>query len=90
MDAAYEGYGLRPDGKRSRTLKHEPVTIIGNDLCDDILKANNSRSFIKKAKLKYGLNKGVTDDKVCTMGKYDEDSDTFTVSIEGILIRVHC
>ena len=89
MDAAYEGYGVRPDGKRSKTLKHEPVTIIANDLCDDILKANNSRSFIKKAKLRYGLSEGVTDDKVCTMGKYDEDSDTFTVSFEGASIEGH-
>ena len=83
MDATFEGYGLTPDGKDRETAKKEPVTVIANDLCGDILKSNNSRHLINKAKLKSALKEGVTDDLLCTMGKYVEDTDTYTVSTEG-------
>ena len=83
MDATFEGYGLTPDGKDRETAKKEPVTVIANDLCGDILKSNNSGHLINKAKLKSALKEGVTDDLLCTMGKYVEDTDTYTVSTEG-------
>ena len=47
MDATYEGFG-----STTKTLRNESVTIIANDLCDDILKANNTKHLINKAKLK--------------------------------------
>lgn len=83
MDAAYDGYGYTAEGKDSETVKKEPVTIVANDLCEDIIKANNSIRLINKAKMKTLLNKGVSNDLLCTMGKYEEDTDTYTVSTEG-------
>ena len=76
-DANYEGFG-----STTKTLRNESVTIIANDLCDDILKANNTKHLINKAKLKGTLSKGANEEIVCTMGKYDEATDKYTVSIK--------
>ena len=78
MDATYEGFG----STNRKTLKKEPVTIIANELCDDVLKANNTKHLINKAKLKGTLSKGANEEIVCTMGKYDEATDKYTVSME--------
>jgi len=83
MDAAYDGYGYTAEGKDSETVKKEPVTIVANDLCEDIIKANNSIRLINKAKMKTLLNKGVSNDLLCTMGKYEEDTDTYTGPCRG-------
>ena len=76
-DATYEGFG-----SATKTLRNESVTIIANDLCDDILKANNTKHLINKAKLKGTLSEGANEQIVCTMGKYDEATDKYTVSME--------
>ena len=90
MDAAFEGYGPTLDGKMVDMAKNETVTIIVNDLCDDILKANSSRHLINKAKLKGVLKDGVTEELLCTMGKYDEDTGKYTVSTKPANCEVHC
>lgn len=83
MDATYEGYGYTTEGEYSETLKKESVTIIANDLCEEILQSNNSRNRINKKKIKDAFSIGLIDDILCTMGKYDEDTNTYSVSEEG-------
>ena len=78
MDATYEGFG----SSDRKTLKNEPVAIIANDLCDEILDSNNTHHLINKAKLKGTLSKGANDEIVCTMGKYVGATDKYTVSME--------
>ena len=74
-EATYVGYGSTPK-------KKESVTVIANDLCDEILHANNSHHLINKAKLKGTLSEGANEEIVCTMGKYVEATDKYTVSME--------
>ena len=94
MDATYEGYGYTVDslsyteeGELSETLKRESVTIIANDVCTDVLKSNNSGHLINNnidgIKIADAFTIGLTDSLLCTMGKYDEDTDTYSVSADG-------
>jgi len=83
MDATYEGYGYTTEGELSETLKKESVTIIANDLCEDILKSNNSRHRTNKLKIKTALSIGLIDEQLCTMGKYDEATNTYSGPCRG-------
>lgn len=94
MDATYEGYGYTVDslsyteeGELSETLKRESVTIIANDVCTDVLKSNNSGHLINNnidgIKIADGFTIGLTDSLLCTMGKYDEDTDTYSGPCRG-------
>ena len=78
--ALVQGFGLTEKGVQPKELLQANVTIISNEKCAQILKHNVSNHIIYKTKTKKGLNYGIIDQLLCSMGTKDKKTGLFSVS----------
>ena len=78
--AFVQGFGLTEKGEQSKGLLQANVTIISNEKCAQIIKHNVSDHLIYKNKAKKGLNYGIIDQLLCSVGIKDEKTGFFSVS----------